>query len=65
MTLLGQVATFIDNLHLSYKEVLEEIPYRNLVIMQQDKLRMCYGEKVKHTTGKEMMERRKSKDKNC
>lgn len=29
----------MENLHLTYREVLEGIPYRNLVIMQKDKLR--------------------------
>lgn len=37
--LLGQIATFQESLHLSYHEVLDEIPYRNLIIMQKDKLR--------------------------
>lgn len=40
--LLGQVATFQESLHLSYREVLEEIPYRNLIIMQKDKLRTLH-----------------------
>lgn len=37
--LLGQIATFQESLHLSYHEVLDGIPYRNLIIMQKDKLR--------------------------
>lgn len=41
--LLGQIATFQESLHLSYQEVLEEIPYRNLIIMQKDKLRTLYN----------------------
>lgn len=41
--LLGQIATFQESLHLSYREVLEEIPYRNLIIMQKDKLRPLYN----------------------
>lgn len=40
--LLGQIATFQESLHLSYSEVVNEIPYRNLVIMQKDKLRALY-----------------------
>lgn len=59
--LLGQIATFIDNLHLSYKEVVYEIPYRNLIIMQKDKLHVVYGEKVKRISGKELANRRKRK----
>ncbi len=42
-SLLGQIATFQESLHLSYHEVLDEIPYRNLIIMQKDKLRTLYN----------------------
>lgn len=41
--LLGQIATFQEALHLTYHEVLDEIPYRNLIIMQKDKLRTLYN----------------------
>jgi hypothetical protein len=41
--LLGQIATFQESLHLSYNEVLDEIPYRNLIIMQKDKLRTLFN----------------------
>lgn len=41
--LLGQIATFQESLHLSYHEVLDEIPYRNLIIMTKDKIRTLYG----------------------
>lgn len=41
---MGQIASFIDGLHLSYKEVFEVIPYRTLLVMQKDKLRAVYGE---------------------
>lgn len=44
--LLGQIATFQESLHLTYHEVVDEIPYRNLIIMQKDKLRtLCNSEK--------------------
>ncbi|MGN1173163.1 MAG: hypothetical protein ACI4SO_05195 [Muribaculaceae bacterium] len=56
--LLGQIATFIEALGLSYREVVYEIPYRNLLIMSKDKSRPCYGKKVVQTTGREMMMRR-------
>ena len=42
--LLGQIATFIENLHLSYDDVVYRIPYRNLQIMMKDKLHTIYGE---------------------
>lgn len=61
--LLGQVATFVDNLHLSYREVVYEIPYRNLVLMQRDKLRASYGERVEHVTGSELAARRNQTNK--
>ena len=41
--LLGQIATFQEALHLSYQEVLDGIPYRNLIIMQKDKLRALHN----------------------
>ena len=41
--LLGQIATFQESLHLTYAEVLDVIPYRNLIIMQKDKLRPLYN----------------------
>lgn len=40
----GQIASFMDSLHLSYKEVFEVIPYRNLVLMQKDKLHESFGD---------------------
>lgn len=62
-TLLGQIATLIETLHLSYEEVVYKIPYRNLLIMQKDKLRPCTGVKINRTTGKEMAARRRRKSK--
>lgn len=60
-TMLGQIASFMENLHLSYKEVFEIIPYRNLVIMQKDKLHEVYGELVNKVSGKELAARRNNK----
>ncbi|MBQ0073611.1 MAG: hypothetical protein KBT34_05415 [Prevotella sp.] len=51
----------MENLHVSYTEAFEIIPYRNLCLMSKDKLRVCYGKKVERTKGKEMMNRRKKK----
>lgn len=49
---MGQVATFMEVLHLTYKEVVEEIPYRNLLIMQKDKMHTSYSaKKVKKEDG--------------
>ena len=57
--MLGQIPTFMENLHLSYDEVVNVIPYRNLLIMQKDKLHVASGEIVRKTTGKELASRRK------
>jgi len=51
----------MEELHLSYREVVYEIPYRNLLIMQKDKLHTVMGAKVKKITGREMAARRKQK----
>lgn len=57
--MFGQIATFIESLGLTYREVVYEIPYRNLLLMQKDKSRPCYGTKVVKTTGKDMAARRR------
>jgi hypothetical protein len=49
----------MENLHLTYDEVVRKIPYRNLLIMQKDKLHIVYGSKVKATDGKSMAEKRR------
>lgn len=51
--LLGQIASFIENLHLSYDEVLDKIPYRNLIIMQKDKQRIAYGDVLREVSDNE------------
>ena len=61
-TFFGQIAHLVDTLHLSYKEVFEVIPYRNLLMMQRDKLHAVYGgQRVKKISGKELANRRKRK----
>nr|DAF20404.1 MAG TPA: hypothetical protein [Caudoviricetes sp.]DAP44428.1 MAG TPA: hypothetical protein [Bacteriophage sp.] len=62
--MMGQIASFMENLRLSYTEVFEIIPYRNLLIMQKDKLHIVYGDKVKRISGKEMAARRSKKNSN-
>ena len=51
--LLGQIASFMENLHLTYTEVTEVIPYRNLVIMQKDKLHVAYGDVMREVSDTE------------
>lgn len=58
-TLLGQIATFMETLHLTYDEVVKKIPYRNLLLMQKDKLHVVYGTKVNKISGREMASRRR------
>ena len=53
----------MENLHLSYKEVVYEIPYRNLVLMQRDKIHQVFGDKIKKVKGKDMASRRRQNKK--
>ena len=43
-TIVGQVATFIEALHLTYDEVLSKIPYRTLLLMLKDKQHATTGD---------------------
>nr|DAT85586.1 MAG TPA: hypothetical protein [Caudoviricetes sp.] len=49
----------MDSLHLTYDEVLNQIPYRNLMVMLRDKQHEVYGDVVKKISGKELAQRRK------
>ena len=51
----------MENLHLTYDDVVNKIPYRVLCIMQKDKLHCVYGTKIEKTSGKDMANRRKRK----
>ncbi len=56
--MIGQIATFMENLHLSYTDVLT-IPYRILVLMTIDKLSIdTRDEKTETLSGREMMKRK-------
>lgn len=44
---------------MSYKEVTEIIPYRNLILMQKDKLRESVGDVVKKSSGIDTANRRR------
>lgn len=57
--MLGQIASFMENLHLTYDEVVDKIPYRNLVIMQKDKLHVESGEVMREVSDAEMFKNRK------
>ncbi|GAA6434491.1 hypothetical protein K140096H11_29850 [Bacteroides intestinalis] len=51
----------MESLHLSYDEVVYKIPYRNLLIMQKDKLHTVYGEVLEEVSEEEFF---KAKGKN-
>ena len=53
-TVFGQITSFVENLHLSYKEVFEVIPYRNLVMMQADKQREATNGVIRNTSSDEL-----------
>lgn len=62
-TLLGQIATFMETLHVSYREAVYEIPYRNLIIMQRDKLHEVYGDIVKEKKARDNPKLKKNANK--
>ncbi|WP_162614330.1 hypothetical protein [Bacteroides sp. An19] len=53
------MASFMETLHLTYDEVVNKIPYRNLLLMQKDKLHVVNGVKVNKVKGKDMAARRR------
>lgn len=57
--MMGQVASFMENLHLSYKEVFEVIPYPQLLMMSADKLRISTGEKERVVSGRDLLKKKK------
>ena len=57
-TMLGQVATFMESLRLSYEDVVYKIPYRNLLIMQKDILHSVTGALVGERTGRGLLHRK-------
>jgi len=52
--MLGQIASFMESLNLTYKQVFEEIPYSSLLLMQKDKLHESSGDIVKKTTSSDL-----------
>ncbi|MCH3993046.1 MAG: hypothetical protein LKH27_08070 [Prevotella sp.] len=44
----------MDTLHLTYDEVVNKIPYRNMIIMQRDKQHEALYGKVHKVSGKEL-----------
>lgn len=51
----------MENLNLTYREVVDVIPYRNLIIMQKDKQHTVSGIIRQEVTEDKFFEGRKSK----
>jgi hypothetical protein len=53
----------MENLHLSYREVYEDLPYLLLLLMSADKPRAVYEDKekaeVKKMSGKDLMRQKR------
>ncbi|QUT92252.1 hypothetical protein [Bacteroides cellulosilyticus] len=60
-SILGTISTLIENLHLSYKEAFETIPYPVMLMMNADKVRVLGLNEKKEIkiSGKELAQRRK------
>ena len=56
--MLGQVATFMESLGLSYEDVVYKIPYRNLLIMQKDILHSVSSDLIVERTGRDLLKRK-------
>lgn len=57
--MLGKMASFMEELNLTYKEAFEDIPLRNLIIMQKDKIHTVYGDKMEEVTEEEFFKRKR------
>ncbi len=60
--MLGQIASFMESLHLTYREVVHEIPYRNLLVMSKDKQHAVYGEVMQEVSEEEFFRTRNKKN---
>lgn len=60
-SLFGKMVSFMENLHLSYKDAFENISYPNLLIMSADKTRILSGssEQMVEMTEDEYFKQRK------
>lgn len=53
--MLGQIATFMETLKLSYEDVVYKIPYRNLLLMQKDVLHVLRGDLIIERSGRDLL----------
>lgn len=60
-SLYGIITSFMENLHLTYKEVTEDIPYPVLIMMNVDKLRVLSSNEklIQRISGKDLANRRR------
>lgn len=57
--MMGQIATFMETLKLTYNEVVYRIPYRNLLLMQKDILHQVTGDLIIERDGRYLLNRTK------
>lgn len=57
--MMGQIATFMEALKLSYYDVVYKIPYRNLLLMQKDILHQVTGDLIIEREGQYLLNRPK------
>ena len=58
-TMIGQIATFMETLKLTYNEIVYRIPYRNLLLMQKDILHQVTGDLIIERDGRYLLNRTK------
>lgn len=56
--MFGQISTFVRDTGLSYQQVVYEVPYRHLVMMQKDILHEATGDIIIEVSGRDFMKRR-------
>nr|DAR49086.1 MAG TPA: hypothetical protein [Caudoviricetes sp.] len=57
--MMGQIATFMETLKLTYNEIVYRIPYRNLLLMQKDILHQVTGDLIIERDGRYLLNRTK------
>lgn len=58
-TMIGQIATFMETLKLTYNEIVYRIPYRNLLLMQKDIQHQVTGDLIIERDGRYLLNRTK------
>lgn len=58
-TMMGQIATFMETLKLTYNEIVYRFPYRNLLLMQKDILHQVTGDLIIERDGRYLLNRTK------